>query len=160
VPLEVGPLEAIWCPTWVHSTPLSSATRSTIHKKSTKPSALSQGLTLAHFRAQLEDLWEHIAHVRIQPEHLRDTSIDYFGLHGVQSKLKLSGMGQSKLKLIRNGNEYKPLALAPLATLAKMMSAEATSNLPPGRGLHSSTFRLNVSIFCGIRWVHDFPPVY
>jgi len=29
-----------------------------------------------------------------------------------------------------------------------------------GRGLHSSTFRLNVSIFCGIRWVHDFPSVY
>jgi len=29
-----------------------------------------------------------------------------------------------------------------------------------GRGLHSSTFRLNVSIFSGIRWVHEFPPVY
>ena len=29
-----------------------------------------------------------------------------------------------------------------------------------GRGLHSSTFRLNVSTFCGIRWVHHFPPVY
>ena len=29
-----------------------------------------------------------------------------------------------------------------------------------GRGLHSSTFRLNVSIFCWIHWVHDFPPVY
>jgi hypothetical protein len=29
-----------------------------------------------------------------------------------------------------------------------------------GRGLHSSTFRLNASTFCGIRWVHDFPPVY
>ena len=29
-----------------------------------------------------------------------------------------------------------------------------------GRGLHSSTFRLNVSTFCWIRWVHDFPPVY
>jgi hypothetical protein len=25
------------------------------------------------------------------------------------------------------------------------------------RGLPSSTFRLNVGIFCGIRWVHDFP---
>ena len=30
----------------------------------------------------------------------------------------------------------------------------------PGRGLHSPTFRLNVSTFCWIRWVHDFPPVY
>jgi hypothetical protein len=24
---------------------------------------------------------------------------------------------------------------------------------PGGRGLHSSTFQLNVSTFCGIRWV-------
>ena len=29
-----------------------------------------------------------------------------------------------------------------------------------GRGLHSSTFRLKVSTICGIRWVHDFPPIY
>jgi len=29
-----------------------------------------------------------------------------------------------------------------------------------GRGLHSSTFRLNVSTFCGIRGVHGSPPVY
>ena len=29
-----------------------------------------------------------------------------------------------------------------------------------GRGLHSSTFQLNVSTFYGMRWVHDFPPVY
>ena len=29
-----------------------------------------------------------------------------------------------------------------------------------GRGLHSSTILLNVSTFCGIRWAHDFPPVY
>ena len=28
-----------------------------------------------------------------------------------------------------------------------------------GRGLHSSTIRLNVSTFCGIRRVHDFPPL-
>jgi len=28
------------------------------------------------------------------------------------------------------------------------------------RGLHSSTFRLNVSTFCGMRGVHNFPPVY
>ena len=26
-----------------------------------------------------------------------------------------------------------------------------------GRGLHSSTFRLNASTFCGIRWEHIFP---
>jgi hypothetical protein len=29
-----------------------------------------------------------------------------------------------------------------------------------GRDLHSSTFRLNVSTFCGIRSVHDFPRVF
>jgi hypothetical protein len=29
-----------------------------------------------------------------------------------------------------------------------------------GRGLHSSTFRLNVSTSRWIRWVHDVPPVY
>jgi len=29
-----------------------------------------------------------------------------------------------------------------------------------GRGIHSSTFRLNISTFCGIRWVRDSPPVY
>jgi len=31
---------------------------------------------------------------------------------------------------------------------------------PCTRGLRSSTFRLNVSTICGIRWVHEFPPVY
>ena len=29
-----------------------------------------------------------------------------------------------------------------------------------GRALHSSTFLLNVSTICGIRWEHEFPPVY
>ena len=29
-----------------------------------------------------------------------------------------------------------------------------------GKALHSSTFRLKVSALCGIRWVHDYPPVY
>jgi len=28
----------------------------------------------------------------------------------------------------------------------------------PGRGLHSLTFRLKISTFHGIRWVHDVPP--
>ena len=54
-----------------------------------------QGLTLLHFSAQLEDLREHIAHVRAQLEHLRDTSTGLFGFHGGQSKLHLSGNGQS-----------------------------------------------------------------
>jgi hypothetical protein len=32
--------------------------------------------------------------------------------------------------------------------------------VPRGRGLHLSSFRLNVSAFCGKRWVHDSPQVY
>jgi len=39
-------------------------------------------------------------------------------------------------------------------------SANAASLVPSVRGLHSSTFRLIVSTFSGIRWVHSFPPVY
>jgi hypothetical protein len=34
------------------------------------------------------------------------------------------------------------------------------SMVPGIMGLHSSTFRLNVSTLCGIRWLQDFPPVY
>ena len=68
-------------------------------------------LTLAHFTAQLEDLRGHIAHVRAQLEHLRDTSTGQFGLQVGQSELKLSGQGQSKLKLSGNGNECKPLVV-------------------------------------------------
>jgi hypothetical protein len=41
-----------------------------------------------------------------------------------------------------------------------MEMAESIAELVVGRGLHSSTFRLNVSTFCFIRRVHDFPPVY
>ena len=74
---------------------------------------LLQGLTLAHFRAQLEDLPEDIAHVRAQLEHPRDTSMGYFGLYGGQSKFKLSGKRQGKLKLSGNGNEGKPLPWCP-----------------------------------------------
>jgi hypothetical protein len=72
-----------------------------------------QGLTLAHIRAQLEDLREHIALVRAQLEHLRDTSTGYVGSYGGHRQLKLSRKGQSKLKLSRNGNECKPLPHAP-----------------------------------------------
>jgi hypothetical protein len=35
-----------------------------------------QGLTIAHFKAQLEDLREHISPVRAQLEHLQATSTD------------------------------------------------------------------------------------
>ena len=36
--------------------------------------ACAQGLTLAHFRAQVENLKGHIAHIRAQLEHPRDKS--------------------------------------------------------------------------------------
>ena len=43
-------------------------------------------------------------------------------------------------------------------TIAPHMTAELDDIW--GRGSHSSTFRLNVSTFCAIRWVHDSSPVY
>jgi hypothetical protein len=49
------------------------------------------------------------------------------------------------------------LATANPAQYDELMRPEAGAG---GRGLRSSTFRLNVSRFCGIRWLHDFPPVY
>jgi len=92
--------------------------------------ARDQGLTLAHFRAQLEDLWDtsltselnraplgHIAHGRAQLEHLRDTSTGYFGSYGGQSKFELRGKGERKLKLSGNGNECKPLPVTPYAQI-------------------------------------------
>jgi len=40
----------------------------------------------------------HIAHIRAQLEHLRDTSMGYVWSYGGHRQLKLSGKGQSKLK--------------------------------------------------------------
>jgi hypothetical protein len=50
-----------------------------------------------------------------------------------------------------------PSPASPTPTRA-MTDSAVTVNV--GRGLHSSTFRLNVSTFCWISWVHNFPPVY
>ena len=63
------------------------------------------------------------------------------------------------------GVAYDPTALFPGGGLNNIRPIFGRCGLEPhrwtsGRGLHSSTFRLNVSTFCGIRWVHDFPPVY
>jgi hypothetical protein len=46
------------------------------------------------------------------------------------------------------------------AAVALRLTAAAAVARPSARGLHSSTFRLNVSTFCWIRYMHDFPPVY
>jgi len=55
---------------------LQMAARSIFMPSPTAQRTAAQGLTLAHSRAQLEHLREHIAHVRAQLEHLRDTSTD------------------------------------------------------------------------------------
>jgi hypothetical protein len=48
--------------------------------------------------------------------------------------------------------------LFPLTDARDWIGARRSAGvLPPlTRGLHSSTFRLNVSTFCGIRWLHNF----
>jgi len=96
-----------------------------------------QGLTLAHFRAQLEDLREHIAHVTAQLEHLRDTSTGSFGLYGGQSEHKLSGNGQSELKLSGNGSECAPLPCTPRRSCPSPRSPACQSP----RGSSASHFR-------------------
>jgi hypothetical protein len=74
--------------------------------------ACGQGLTLAHFKAQLKGLRDtsgHNADVRAQLEHVLGTCTGQVGLCVGQSKLELSGKGQSTLKMSGNGNECKPL---------------------------------------------------
>ena len=45
-------------------------------------------------------------------------------------------------------------------TAARRACAAADAVIVIGRGLKSSTIRLNVSTFYGMCWVHEFPPVY
>jgi len=64
------------------------------------------------------------------------------------------GTSVSPLGQVLRSSEFLPAGWrAPAA-------AAAAALLLRGRGLHSSTIRRNISTFCGIRWVHDFPPVY
>jgi len=67
---------------------------------------------------------------------------------------KCTPIPQNALKLSRKVDECRPL----IEGLAKHM--EPGDIIIDGRGLHSSTIRLNVSTFLGIRWVHGFPTVY
>jgi hypothetical protein len=67
-----------------------------------------QGLILVHFRAQLDDLWRHIAHVGAQFEHLRDTSTGYLGYTG-ENLCLVERKWASELKLSENVDECKPL---------------------------------------------------
>jgi hypothetical protein len=132
------------------SSPPSTAAAAAIHPAIVSAPASHQGLTLAHFTAQLEDPREHIAHVRSQLEHPQDTSTGSFWSYGGQSKIRLSGKGQSKLKLSGNGNECKPLPRVRPRRRCSRPQAQ-----PWCRGLHSSTFQLNLSRFC-----HNIHPKY
>ena len=55
------------------------------------------------------------------------------------------------------GGVESHLPVAPPAHARNLRQPQA-QRLVRGRGLHSSTFRLDVSTFCGIRRVHIFPP--
>ena len=44
---------------------------------------------------------------------------------------------------------------SPWSVDATLVNILAELKMEGGGGLHSSTFRLNVTTFCGIRWVHD-----
>ena len=73
-------------------------------------------------------------------------------------------------RLHRHSHPIEPFALRcvhpgrrplmPPGSAAISLTYLASETIIPGRGLHSSTFRLNVSTCCGIRRMHDFPPVY
>ena len=52
----------------------------------------------------------------------------------------------------------KPLVTTRAMEHLHFRELPAGVNVIVGRDLHSFTFRLNISTFCGIRWVHDFLP--
>ena len=106
-------------------------------------SASYQGLTLAHFSAQLETF----RHTSLTLELKLSTVMTHpqvnFGDTWDKVNLKLSGNGQSKLKLSGNGNECEPLPRTP----PRCWAAAASCATPAGSGLHSSTSPLNLSRF-------------
>jgi len=117
-----------------------------------------QGLTLVLISAQLELTLPLSAQRKLtltptQPNVTRGCS---------PKGLKLSSVNDvfaKVLKLSFEVSECKPLGAGPrVARLARAVDAHVTGHRvhvrwrgPPGRGLHSSTFRLNVSALCGIR---------
>jgi len=62
----------------------------------------------------------------------------------------------------RLGHHHHPGRVVPhLFAVSRRGEPQVHVRVPPRhRGLHSSTFRLNVNTFCWLRWVHDSPPVY
>ena len=65
---------------------------------------------------------------------------------------------QIRLRLSWKVDECKPLSTGGRACFSS--GSPFPDAVVDGRGLHSSTIRLNVSKICGMRWVHDFTPVY
>jgi hypothetical protein len=72
---------------------LYAATQSAVVFRS-GTTASNQGLTLAHLKAQLEDLRESIAHIRAQLEHLRDTLTGNLGCMGDKLSSSRAEMGK------------------------------------------------------------------
>jgi len=62
--------------------------------------------------------------------------------------------------LVSGTYAFTPHAIQFAAPVSIAIEYDEAAAQVAGRGLHSSTPRLNVSTFCGIRWVHDFHPVY
>ena len=84
---------------------------------------------------------------------------------GTQVELQSERCVPKVLKLSSAVSECKPLAPGDRSKKKsggqrKKEKKERELARRDGRGSHSSTFLLNVSSFCGIRWVHDVPPVY
>jgi hypothetical protein len=75
--------------------------------------AANQGLTLAHFRAQLEDLRDTSLTLQLNLSTFRPHPRVISGYKGGGSELELSRKGQGKLELSGNGNECKPMPPAP-----------------------------------------------
>jgi hypothetical protein len=72
-------------------------------------------------------------------------------------KHTLKAPGITRLKL---SHDESPSKVAFKFNLRRYTLGPTQSDDISGRDLHSSTFRLNVSTSCGIRFVHGFPPVY
>jgi hypothetical protein len=98
------------------------------------------------------------------------TLLDYRGYGGSEGGVTEAGMiadGQAGIAWTRTrADETGSKLVLHLESIGSAAGIGAAARVDPsvhkvdGRGLHSSTFGLNVSMFCGIRWMHNFVPVY
>jgi len=98
---------------WTSGSPCLQAARTAAAAERAMPyacsSAIRQGLTLAHFRAQHEDLQHTSLTTELNLSTLGAQPRANLGHMGDKVSVTLSVKGQSKLKLSGNGNECKPL---------------------------------------------------